>query len=564
MTYKEKPWLKSYKLGPYKLDQSLAPYPDKPVFDSLDQAAARFPGQTAILFLDQAFNYRQLKTLTDKMAAALDSFGVGHGDRVCIFLPNCVEFIVSDWAILKAGAAVVPTSVLRSDHGLLHEVTSSSSKVIICQEQSLERILSIRQQHAFEHIIVTSNEGINSGEMSKTLPSGVHRFDRLLSDYAPDPPPIEVDSGQDLCEVAFTGGATGIPKGVMITHANRGSCIRQGLPWLLKPILAGLQGKASILVPVPLFHAYGHYLVQAAAHLGLRVILLPDPRDIELIVQHMKKYRPMLIPTVPTQLMRIAQTDVGRMNVLPMSGSAPLPDEIADAVKKKMGTPVSQGYGLTETSPLTHFNISAFPKITGFMAKEKMGIGVPSPDTECLLLDPESGQEVPFGEAGEVVVRGPQIMLGYWPEPGSGLTETGWLHTGDIATMDDDGYFHLCDRTKDMINISGLKVYTTTVDEVLYKHPAVLMAAAFGVPDPEIPGSERVMAAVQLKPGYGGTITADEIRQYCRQNLAPYAVPKFVEFRDEMPLTVTEKVFKKVLREEAIERMKAEAGARAP
>lgn len=558
MTYKEKPWLRSYKLGPYKLEESLAPYPNKPVFHSLDEAAAKFPGQKAILFMDQAFNYRQLKTLADKMAAALDTLGVGHGDRVCIFLPNCIEFIVSDWAILKVGAAVVPTSVLRTDQGLLHETATSGSKVIICQEESLERILGIREQHAFEHVIVTSNEGLDNSGMSKTFPSGVHQFGRLLADHDPDPPLAEVDSVQDLCEVAFTGGATGVPKGVMITHANRDSCIRQGLPWLLKPVLAGLRGKASIMVSVPLFHAYGHYLVQAAAHLGLRVILLPDPRNIELIVQHMKKYRPMLIPTVPTQLMRIAQTDVGRMNVLPMSGSAPLPDEIADAVKKKMGTPVSQGYGLTETSPLTHFNISAFSKITGFMAKEKRGIGVPSPDTECLLLDPETGEEVPFGEAGEIVVRGPQIMLGYWPESGSGLTETGWLHTGDIATMDDDGYFHLCDRTKDMINVSGMKVYTTTVDEVLYRHPAVLMAAAFGVPDPEIPGSERVMAAIQLKSGYEGTITVDEIRHYCRQNLAPYAVPKFVEFRKDMPLTVTEKVFKKVLREEAIERMKAE------
>jgi long-chain acyl-CoA synthetase len=240
------------------------------------------------------------------------------------------------------------------------------------------------------------------------------------------------------------------------------------------------------------------------------------------------------------------------MNVLPMSGSAPLPLEVAQAIKSKLGMPVSQGYGLTETSPLTHFNISAFSKITGFMLKEKYGIGIPSPDTECMLVDPETGQEVPFGDAGEIVVRGPQIMKGYWPDPGSGLTEDGWLHTGDIGVIDSDGYFQIIDRSKDMVNVSGLKVYTTHVDEVLYQHPAVLAAAAFGIPEPRIPGSERVVAAVQLRAGYEGEVTGAAIRAFCREHLPAYAVPKHIEFREDMPLTVTEKIFKRALREQAI------------
>ena len=327
-------------------------------------------------------------------------------------------------------------------------------------------------------------------------------------------------------------------------------------PRILEPMLRGFVGKASVLVAVPLFHAYGHYIHQTAAHLGLRVILLPDPRDTKTLVEHVQKYRPFLIPVVPTQLMRMAEADVSRMNVLPMSGSAPLPLEVAQAIKRKIGMPVSQGYGLTETSPLTHFNVSSFSKITGFMPKEKVGIGIPSPDTECMLLDPETGKEVPFGEPGEIVVRGPQIMKGYWPEPGSGLTEDGWLHTGDIGVMDDDGYFQIVDRSKDMVNISGLKVYTTNVDEVLYRHPGVLAAAAFGIPDPRTPGSERVMAAVQLKEQYKGQVTAEEMRDFCREHLAPYAVPTRVEFREDMPLTVTEKIFKKTLRDEALARMR--------
>jgi long-chain acyl-CoA synthetase len=353
-----------------------------------------------------------------------------------------------------------------------------------------------------------------------------------------------------LCELAFTGGATGVPKGVMVTHYNRYSCILQGFPWLLKPILRGFVGKASILIAIPMFHSYGHYAHQVAAHLGLRIILIPDPRDTDYMVECITRYRPFMIPAVPTQFMRIAEAELSRMNVLLMSGSAPLPIEVSEAIKHKTGMPVSEGYGLTETSPLTHFNLSAFSKITGFMSREKFGIGVPSPDTECRLMDSESGQDVPFGEAGELVVRGPQIMKGYWPDPGSGLTADGWLHTGDIATMDEDGYFQVVDRVKDMVNISGLKVYTTEVDEVLFKHPGVLMAAAFGIPDPEIPGSERVMAVVQLKEEFKDKVSTQDIIELCRQHLPPYAVPKFVHFRDEMPLTVTEKVFKKALRDE--------------
>jgi long-chain acyl-CoA synthetase len=340
----------------------------------------------------------------------------------------------------------------------------------------------------------------------------------------------------------------------MITHANRLSCIYQGLPWVLKPLIKGFAGKASVLISIPLFHSYGHFTHQSAALLALRLFVLPDPRDSDLMIEYIEKFRPLFIPAVPTQLMRIAEAKLSRMNTLLWSGAAPLPNEVGQAIKRKIGMPVSQAYGLTETSPVTHFNVSSFSKITGFMAEEKYGIGVPTPDTECLLLDIESGEEVPVGKPGEIVVRGPQVMKGYWPDPGSGLTADGWLHTGDIGTMDEDGYFQVVDRTKDMVNISGMKVYTTTVDEVLYQHPGVLMAAAFGVPDPENPGSERVMAVIQPKKQFPESLSVEGIQEFCRDRLPAYAVPKFVEFRDDMPLTVTEKVFKRALRDEILQR----------
>jgi long-chain acyl-CoA synthetase len=542
MSYADKPWLKGYMLGPYKLEKSLAPYPKIPVFAALDDAAEKFPGQTAVLFEERKLSYRDLKIQADKLAAALAGFGVKKGDRVQIFLPNCTEFIISDWAILKAGACVVPTSIMRTDKGLLHEAGSSKSRITICREEHLERVLGIKEECDIEHIIVTSTDGYDVKGLSIKLPKGVQ---------------VEIDPMEDLAELAFTGGSTGVPKGVMITHSNRYSNFMQSIPWMLKPMYRGFIGKSSFFITTPLFHAYGHFIEQVAAYMALRIILIADPRDNEGIVETMKKYRPLLVPTVPTQLMRMAKGKVGRMNVMTMSCAAPLPEEISEAIKKEIGNPVSEAYGLTETGPVTHINLSAFSKITGFMKQEKRGLGVPVPDTDCKLVDPGTGKEVPVGEVGEIVSRGPQVMKGFWPEPGSGLTEDGWLHTGDLAHMDEDGYFYISDRVKDMINVSGLKVYSTSVDEALFKHPAVLMAMGLGVPDPNIPGSERVMAVVRLRDDYKGKVTAEDIINTCREHLPAYAVPKYVEFKDDLPLTVTEKLFKKEVRDELVEKMKA-------
>ena len=556
MSYADKPWLKSYKLGPYTLDTTLAPYPEVPIFSMLDQAAEKYPGHTAVVFQERSLNYTQLKLTVDRLASALAELGIAHGDRVCLFLPNSIEYVLCDWAVLKCGAAVVPTSILRSDEGLLYELSTSGSKAIVCQEKHLERVLEARKHCNLESIIVTADKNGEDISLPHTLPKGVYDLQKLLDRPDAPPPVVDIDTHHDLCLVAFTGGATGTPKGVMLSHYNRMCSILQGLPWMMKPMLRGFAGKASTLIAVPLFHVYGHFIEQSSVCLGMRCILLPDPRDTQAMMDAILQYRPFLIPGVPTQFMRLAEAGLTRLNVMLISGAAPLPQEVADAIKKKTGLSVSQGYGLTETSTASHVNPSAFSKFTGFIPKEKFGIGVPVPDTECKLVDIETGQEVPEGEPGEIVIRGPQIMVGYWPEAGSGLTSDGWLHTGDIGVMDSDGYFQVVDRIKDMVNVSGMKVYTTSVDEVLFKHPGVLMAAAFGVPDPDMPGSERVMAVIRLKDASAQQVTVEEIRDFCRVHLPPYAIPKIIEFRDDLPLTVTEKVFKKALRDEAIAKMK--------
>lgn len=429
---------------------------------------------------------------------------------------------------------------------------------MVCKEVHLDRAMAVRERSNLEGILIASNLGYDVEPVHYSLPKGVYDIATLISNDDAPPPRVEIDAPHDLCELAFTGGATGVPKGVMISHANRYASIMQTLPWFMKPLLGGIKGKTSVLLSIPMFHAYGNFIQTSAIYLGLRLLILPEARDTEAILASIINHRPFLVPGVPTQFMRLADAGLKRSNCMLFSGSAPLPAEVAQEIKRKTGMAVSEGYGLTESTSVSHINLSAFSRIMGFMAKEKPGIGVPLPDTECRLVDPESGEEVPIGKPGEVVIRGPQIMVGYWPDPGSGLTGDGWLHTGDVGVMDETGYFQIVDRLKDMVNISGLKVYTTEVDEVLYRHPAIALAAAFGIPDAEIPGSERVMAVVSLKAGYQSSVTEQELRDFCRQSLPPYAVPKTIEFRDELPLTVSEKVFKNVLREQAIARMKAQ------
>jgi long-chain acyl-CoA synthetase len=477
---------------------------------------------------------------------------------VCLFLPNCSEYVLAYWAVLKAGGVVVPTSILRTDDGLFYEVSNSGSRLMVCKEVHLDRAMAVRERSNLEGILIASNLGYDVEPVHYSLPKGVYDIATLISNDDAPPPRVEIDAPHDLCELAFTGGATGVPKGVMISHANRYASIMQTLPWFMKPLLGGIKGKTSVLLSIPMFHAYGNFIQTSAIYLGLRLLILPEARDTEAILASIINHRPFLVPGVPTQFMRLADAGLKRSNCMLFSGSAPLPAEVAQEIKRKTGMAVSEGYGLTESTSVSHINLSAFSRIMGFMAKEKPGIGVPLPDTECRLVDPESGEEVPIGKPGEVVIRGPQIMVGYWPDPGSGLTGDGWLHTGDVGVMDETGYFQIVDRLKDMVNISGLKVYTTEVDEVLYRHPAIALAAAFGIPDAEIPGSERVMAVVSLKAGYQSSVTEQELRDFCRQSLPPYAVPKTIEFRDELPLTVSEKVFKNVLREQAIARMKAQ------
>ena len=550
----DKPWLKSYKLGPYPLKKTLEPYPKIPVYKFLDDSADAYPQQVAVEYLGKRIRYHELKDYVDRLANALAGLGVKKGDKVATILPNCPQYIMTDFAVSKTGAAVVPCSTLHKVLDLEYEIGESGAETVVCSDEALSLVNSIKDKTKLRNIIVTSPMDYSAQEPEVKEVPGAYQFKDLIAEHEPHPPQVDIDPVEDLAYLSFTGGATGVPKGVMITHYNRACNIRQMI-WVLEPLWPGIKGKAAAEVVVPLFHAYGHMAVLGSIALGMRILLVSDPRDTDQIISLMKENRPMVIYVVPTHLMRIAERKVGRLPVLLMSAAAPLPEGVFDAIKREVMMPVTEGYGLTECGPMTHANLTTFSKITGFAAKETLGIGLPIPDTEAKIVDLDTGEELGAGESGEILIRGPQTMKGYWPTPGSGL-DNGWLHTGDIGRMDENGYFVLTDRVKDMANISGYKVYTTEVDDVLFKYPGVAMAAAVGIPDPERPGSERIKVFIKPKEEYKGKLSADEIIAYCKDKLPAIAVPKSVEFRDELPLTVSEKIFKRVLREEEIKKMK--------
>ncbi|MBC8274669.1 MAG: AMP-binding protein [Chloroflexi bacterium] len=552
-------WLRSYRLGPYKLAETLQPYPKVALHKILDDSAADYPTKVAIDYEGKEMRYRELKVMADSLANALTSLGANRGKSIVILLPNCPQFIISDFAILKTGAFTTPISPLHKASEIEYELNQCRAETIICLEDHLDLISLTKDKTNLQNIIVTSAKDFTREQAATPRKiAGTYQLRELIAKYEAEPPPPEpeIDPMEDLAYLAFTGGATGTPKGVMLTHYAKRCNLMQSLAWVYSPLIGSIKGKSSLIVPLPLYHVYAHWASHTAIYLGLRMILVADPRNTDTIVKLMQQHRPFLVCTVPTQLMRMAEKKIGRMPVMVMSGAAALPKEVADAVSAELKMPISEGYGLTETGPVTHMNLSAFSKITGFMPSVKLSIGVPVPDTEVKLIDPDTGKDVGFGGEGELYLRGPQTMKGYWPTPGKGLTKDGWVASGDIARSDEDGYFYIVDRVKDMANISGYKVYTTTIDDVLFTHPAVAMAAAIGIPDPERSGSERIKAFIKLKEGYEGKVSAEEIIEHCRDKVPPYAVPKLVEFKEDLPLTVSEKLFKKALRDEEITKMK--------
>jgi long-chain acyl-CoA synthetase len=524
-------------------------YPTRPLYEILSTTTAEMPDAPATHFLGAELTYREIKDRTERLAKALVRLGVKQGDRVGIMLPNCPQYIVSSFAILRLGAIVVNINPIYTAREVLNVATDSGAKVLVTLDRLAPLALEARDQSDIEHVLVTSLAEYSPEAAAPPVLADTLSFTNLIDDDAgSDLPLVRIDP-DDVAVLQYTGGTTGTPKGAMLTHRNIFANVVQTESWHYRQYH---RGEGRYLLVIPYFHIYAFTVgMMCGVWVGGLQIIIPK-YDVEQVLAAMRDLKPTYFPAVPTVFVsllahpRVKESGLDLVRTF-NSGGAPCPVEVLEEFETRIGRPLNEGYGLSETSPVTHS--------TPQTARRKFGsIGLPMPDTDMKIVDLETGQqEVPLGEPGELCICGPQVMKGYWNRPeesalalrthGDGRV---WFHTGDIATMDDDGYSYIVQRKKDMIIVDGFNVYPSEVEGVLYGHPAVRMAAVIGLPDAY--HGEVVKACVVLRDA---SVSAEELRGYCRQNLAAYKVPVEIELRDSLPQSAVGKILYRVLRDEA-------------
>jgi long-chain acyl-CoA synthetase len=554
MSTQEKPWFQHY---PEPTPRQLT-YPDQPLPHFLERAAREFPNQEAISFLGKRLTYQQLLQDVYRAANALEERGVKKGERVAIMLANSPQAVIAYYAVLFLGGIVVQTNPMYKERELEHQLTDSEAETIICLDLVYRQVAKVRGKTALKRIIVTSIKDylpfpknwlyplkLKKDGIQVEVPYGtddVYAFSDLLKKALPKPIECRVESMEEIALLQYTGGTTGLAKGAMLTHRNIVVNVVQCDAWMHK----GERGKEKVLGIVPFFHVYGMTVVMNyAVYLAATMVLLPR-FNVDDTLKTIQSERPTLFPGAPTMYVAlINHPDIKKYDLSSiqacLSGSAPLPLVVQETFEKLTGGRLVEGYGLTETSPVTHAN--------PIWEKRKNGsIGLPWPDTDCRVVDLETGEELEPGGVGVLEVKGPQVMKGYWKreEETAKSLRDGWFNTGDIGTMDDEGYFYIMDRQKDLIIAGGFNIYPREVEEVLYDHPAIQEAAVIGVPDPY--RGETVKAFIV--PKKGEQPTEEELNAYCRDRLASYKVPRLYEFREELPKTTVGKVLRRVLMEE--------------
>jgi long-chain acyl-CoA synthetase len=563
----ERFWTKSYDPGMTDLDPSAweTTYVDavKPIF-------SKFPDKAALAFMGVEVPYKDLDRYANRFAHMLIANGFEKGDVVGINLPNIPEYVVAWLGTLRAGCVVSGVSPLLSAEEMQYQLKDSNARGLVTLDAIFEgRLLGIVSELPDLKLVATTSVGgflpgfkRVLGQLLKKIPKGkvtplegrvVVDMKKAINDpqYSPAHPDVDL-TPDDLAYIQYTGGTTGSPKGAMLTHRNAVADLLIVQRWL-----GWEEGKGVALSGFPFFHIAGLFFNENCIYLGWTQVLIPNPRDTDHICKELAKYRPTAVVNVPSLFqMLIANPkfkELDHSNVETcISAAAPFPEESQRELESVVGRgKLLEVYGMTETSPLTAMN--------PFKGEKKLGsIGLPLLNTDITLIDPDTSMVVDVGQPGEICVKGPEVMLGYYEQPEETdlvFDENGYFHTGDVAIQDEEGYLRIVDRTKDMIIVSGFKVFSKKVEEVLSEHPAIEMVALIGVPNPERPGSELVKALVTVMPGYefeGGedALKADVLKM-AKEKLTAYEVPKLIDVREELPLTAVGKVDKKVLRKEA-------------
>lgn len=506
--------------------------------DFLAETALKIPDHVAIKFYQKEMTFHQLHGISTVFGSSLQQQGVEKGDRVAIMLPNCPQYIISYFGILKAGAIVTQVNPMLMENELTYLLKDSGAETIVVYEPLYPRIKAIAKYTSIKTIIVVSFAPENLKlEEDMTFEGFVAKGDGKLI-------PVIIDPLEDVAVLQYTGGTTGQSKGAMLTHSNITVNALQSYEFFKQEINFG---DDSCLTVIPLFHVFAMTSSMNLSILtGARNILLPR-FDLEEVLQTIKTEQPTTFPGVPTMYIALTNhPDAEKYGIdsirLCNSGSAPMPLETMKEFERKTGAKILEGYGLSEASPVTHCN-------PPFAERKPGSIGIGYPSTEYKIMDLATGeQEVPTGEPGELIIRGPQIMKGYWnmPEETANALRDGWLYTGDIAKMDEEGYVYIVDRKKDLIISSGYNVYPRDIEEVLYEHPAVQEAVAIGIADPY--RGESVKAIIVKKAGQNAT--EEEIIEWSKGKMAAYKVPKLIEFRTELPKTNVGKILRRALRDE--------------
>ncbi|HEY0320303.1 MAG TPA: long-chain fatty acid--CoA ligase [Pyrinomonadaceae bacterium] len=544
--YAGRPWLKHY-------DYWVRPqmnYPRRPLHEILRLTAAEVPDRPATAFLGAHLTYGQIKEQADKLATAFARLGIRQGDRVGLMLPNCPQYVVATFAILRLGATVVNVNPLYTPREVLVVAQDSGMRLLLTLDLLAPVTLAVREQTSIENIIITSAAEYSIAALPCSAVEGTLLMSALLAGVdEPDLPSVEINADEDVAVLQYTGGTTGVPKGAMLTHYNIFANVIQTESWGHRSLH---RGEDTYLLVIPYFHIYGFTVgMMAGTWIGAQQVLIPK-YDVDALLSAIRDYRPTYFPAVPTIYISLLNhpkaKEYGIDKVRTFnSGSAPLPLEVIEQFERKTGGTLNEGYGLSEASPVTHS--------TAMLARRKPGsIGLPLPDTDIKIVDLETGmREVAVGEEGELCIAGPQVMKGYWnreDETSIALRRDDegrtWLYTGDVARMDEDGYFYIVQRKKDMIIVSGFNVYPSEVEGVLYMHPSVMEAGVIGIPDSY--RGEMVKAFVVLKPG--ASATPEELIEHCKGGLAEFKVPCRIEIRESLPKTAVGKLLHRVLREE--------------